>query len=222
MNRTAFVAPVALLVALTCGRAEALPRSYLNVGGGVDVLTTNLDGDVVDERVIGQIEIGIGTHLADHLLLEATFGRLGSQQQANPLVIVDPSELFLPESELAYRVEVNPIMLRLRYAHSGLRSGYVKPEFHAGVGLYSVTRWMRPVLGLEPDTTNLLLPAFEVGTSALFVFDKNWMAYFGPRYTFMQRRDLVDETEHFDGLTLLLGFRFFLNSPREEYEPPSD
>jgi hypothetical protein len=203
--------------------ASAVPRSYLNLSGGADVLTTNLDGDVVNDRVVGHVELGIGTHLGDDLLMEGTFGVLGTQQQDTrplPLNPNDPEDLNLPDHLRVYRVEVNPIMLRLRWARSGMRKGYMKPELSVGAGIYSVSRWLRPFPSVVPEVTSELLAAFEVGASALFVFGKNWMGYMGPRYTFTQRTDLVDETDHLDGLSLLLGFRFFLNSPRDEFEPP--
>lgn len=200
--------------------ARALPRTYLNFNGGVDVLTTDVSGDVVTDRVIGQVELGIGTHLTDDLLIEGTFGLLGTQEQLPPVPPLSLDEVDLPEHERTFRIEVNPLMLRLRWAHSGMRTGYMKPEFSVGAGVYSVSRWLRPVPSVAPDVANDLLAAAELGASVLFVFGKNWMSYFGPRYTFTQRTDLVDDTDHLDGLSVLLGFRFFLNSPRDEMEPP--
>ena len=195
----------------------AMPRSYLAAAGGANVLLDNVDGDVIDERLIGQFELGIGTHLGDRLLLEATFGVLGAQQQEGTIQpIYNPEDLLLPESARAYRLEANPLMLRLRYARGGMRTGYLKPEFDAGVGLYSVTRWLRPIPPFEPESINELLAAFEVGVSALLILDKNWMAVFGPRYTLTQRSDLVDDTNSLDGISILFGLRFFLNSPRDE------
>ena len=208
-----------VLVLLHVSAADAAPRTYLSVNGGVDVLTTNISGDVVDNRVVGRIEMGIGTHLSDAHLLEFTFGILGKQRQSGRILPITFDEIGLPDHLRAFRLDANPIMLRLRWAASGMRSGYIKPELSVGAGLYSVSRWLRPVPSVEPEVTSDLLPAFELGVAALFIFGENWMGYLGPRYTFTQRTDLVDETDHLDGMSVMLGFRFFLNSPRDEFEP---
>jgi len=217
VHSRARLALLALCCAALPGAAAAMPRSYLACAGGADVLLADVSGDVIDQRLIGQFELGIGTHLGDRLLLEATFGVLGAQQQQGTILpILDPEELLLPESKLAYRLEANPLMLRLRYARGGMRTGYLKPEFEAGVGMYSVTRWLRSVPSVPSGSTNELLAAFEVGVSGLLILDKNWMAIFGPRYTLTQRSDLVDDTDSLDGISILFGLRFFLNSPRDE------
>ena len=202
------------------GLAAAAPRTYLNLNGGVDVLTGSVGGRVVSDRVIGQVELGIGTHLSDNWLFEGTFGVLGTQQQAPLVAPLSVDEFELPEHLRVFRVDVNPIMLRVRWAPSGMRTGYLKSELSFGAGMYSVSRWLRPIPGIEPEVTSDLLAAVEAGASALLVFGKNWMGYLGPRYTFTQRTNLVDGTNHLDGVSVLLGFRFFLNSPRDEFEPP--
>jgi len=198
-------------------RLAALPRTYLEFSGGAYVLTGETSGDVVDTPTVGLVEVGIGTHLTDNLLLEGTFGVHGDR--TGPVEpILDPEDLFLPESERTWRLEANPMMLRLRYARSGMRTGYLKPEFHLGLGFISVTRWLQPIPGFAMASVSDLLLAGEVGVSALFILGKNWMAHAGPRYTMTQREDLVDSTHHLDGVSILLGFRFFLNSPRDDPE----
>jgi hypothetical protein len=209
------VQATALSLLVPCTGA-AIPRTYLAVGAGADVLLTDLSGDVVDERVLGQLELGIGTQIAGSLALEATFGVLEAQQQDPPVLPLDVDELALSESARTFRVEANPIMLRLRYARGGVRKGYLKPELHAGVGLVSVTRWLRQVPGLEPPSTNELFTALEAGASALLVLGTNFTMSCGARYTLMERNDIVDATDHLDGLSVLLGFRIFLNSPADE------
>jgi hypothetical protein len=210
--------PLAALLLALAGLLHAAPRSYLAASGGAVVLNTNLDGDVVSERVIGQLEIGVGTHLNDNLLLEATFGFLGQQEGDERFRA--PSATLPPESEITFRVAVNPMMVRLRYTRTGMRTGYMKPEFEVGFGAYHVTRWLQPLPGIEAETTSRFLPALEVGFSALFILGKNFSATFGPRYTMTQRIDLVESTDHLDGLSILLGFRFFLKSARDEFEEP--
>ena len=198
-------------------RVGALPRTYLEFSGGAYVLTGETSGDVVDTPTVGLVEVGIGTHLTDNLLLEGTFGVHGDR--TGPIVPINRFEdLLLPESARTWRLEANPIMLRLRYARSGMRTGYLKPEFHLGFGFISVTRWLQPFPTVPIASVNDLLLAGEVGISALFIMGKNWMAHAGPRYTVTQREDLVDSTHDLDGISVLLGFRFFLNSPRDDPE----
>ena len=193
----------------------AAPRSFLTIAGGAQVFTAETGGDVFDQRTVGQFELGIGTQIGDDFLLEGSFGLYGNQE--GPFIpIFDLDHLLLPESQRTFRLEVNPIMLRLRYARSGMRAGYLKPELHAGIGIYSVTRWLQPIPGVEPDTARDLLLAGEAGLSALFILGKNFMATVGSRFSLTQRRDLVDQVNHLDGFGFLLGFRFFLNSPRDE------
>src|SRR5262245_37611903 len=162
--------------------AAAVPRTYLAVTGGATVLTGDVSGDVVDSRTIGQVEFGIGTHLSDNLLIEGSFGVYGSQEV--PYVpILTLEELLLPVPVRVYRIEVNPLMLRLRYARSGMRKGYLKPELQCGLGFLSVTRGIRNPAIVPPDTANDLLLAGEAGISALLILGKNWMLQLGARYT---------------------------------------
>ncbi len=209
-----------VLTALLATTTQAAPRSYLSLNGGAKVLTGDIDGDVVTERTVGQVELGIGSHVTDDLLFEFTYGVLGSQQVTGRVPPITFEESTLPDHLRAFRIEVNPIMFRLRWASSGMRTGYLKPEFSLGLGMYSVSRWLRPLPPVEPEVASDLLVAFELGASALFVLGKNWAGYVGPRYTVTQRTDLIDDMDHLDGLSVLVGFRFFLNSPRDEFEPP--
>lgn len=204
-------------IASAAPRALALPRTYLEFSGGAFVLTGQTSGDVVDSRTVGLVEIGIGSHLTDNLLLEGTFGVHG-ERSGEIVPLFRAEDLLLPVSARTWRIEANPIMLRLRYARSGMRTGYLKPELQVGFGFVSVTRWLQPVPGFVPESRSDLLLAGEVGISALFILGKNWMAHLGPRYTMTQREDLVDSTHHLDGISVLLGFRFFLNSPRDDPE----
>jgi hypothetical protein len=92
----------------------------------------------------------------------------------------------------------------------------------AGLGIYSTTRSLIPLLGIPPATENDLLPAVELGIAALMMMQKNWMGFLEARYTFTKRLQLVEDVDNLDGLSILLGFRFFLNSPREEFEPEDE
>ncbi len=205
----------AIWIAWGAPGAVAMPRTYLEFAGGAFVLTGQTGGDVVDSRTVGVVELGIGSHLTDNLLLEGTFGVQG--ERVGPIEpIYRLEDLLLPESARTYRIEANPIMLRLRYARGGMRTGYWKPEFNVGLGFVSVTRWLQPVPGLAQASVNDLLLAGELGVSVLLILGKNWMAHIGPRYMVTQREDLVDSTHHLDGISVLLGFRFFLNSPRDD------
>ena len=213
-------APLLAAIALLLPAAgSAMPRTYLALTGGANVLTGDVSGDVVDSRTLGAFELAVGSHLNDDLLLEGSFGVYGAQ--TGPIIpIFRLEDLSLPESQRTFRLEVNPIMLRLRYARGGMRTGYVKPELELGVGFLSVTRWLQPVPGLVPGTTSDLLMAGEVGLSAMLILGKNWMALLGTHYLVTEREDLVDELGHLDSIAILLGFRFFLNSPRDEGVPP--
>jgi hypothetical protein len=211
---------VASLWALAAGSAWSLPRTYLQVTGGANVLNTNLSGNVVNERVVGHFELGVGGHLTDKTLLELSFAVMGRQENIEAKPIYEIEELRLPDTERAYKVSVNPVMFRVRHARSGMRSGYVKPELSLGVGVYSVTRWLRNFYGIPPAPTSQLLPALEMGASMMMILGDNFAGSLGARYTVMQRRGISQGTEHFDGFSLLLGFRFFLNSPADEILPP--
>jgi hypothetical protein len=212
------------LVLACCGPAHAMPRTYLTVSGGADVLAETSAGEVMDERTVGQLDIGIGTQLGDDMLLEVSFGRLGTFEDPDPTLITDPTDPLLqaPDHAKTYRMEVNPLMLRLRYAHGGVRTGYIKPELSAGLGIYSVTRSLLPLIGIPPATENDLLPAVELGIAGLMVMQKNWMGFLAARYTLTKRLQLVEDVDNLDGLSILLGFRFFLNSPRDEFEPEDE
>jgi len=221
--RTGTLPPILLSATLALvllpALAAAMPRTYLAVTGGATVLTGDVSGDVVDSRTIGQLELGIGSHLNDNLLLEGSFGVYGTQEVPYE-PILDPAELLLPESVRTYRIEANPLMMRLRYTRSGMRKGYLKPELQCGLGFLAVTRWVRNIAGIQPNTASDLLLAGEAGISALLILGKNWMLQLGARYTLTQRHELVDDLDHLDSVAVLLGFRFFLNSPRDEGLPP--
>ena len=220
MTRATRIVAVATLGILCANSALSLPRTYLQVGGGANVLNTDLSGRVVKERVVGHFEIGVGGHLNDKTLLELSFATMGKQEDVEAAPIYDLEELRLPDRERVYKVEVNPVMFRVRHARGGMRSGYVKPEFSLGGGVYSVTRWLRSFAGVPPAPTSQLLPAFELGASMMMILGENFSGSLGARYTIMQRRGISQGTEHFDGFSLLLSFRFFLNSPADEMQPP--
>ena len=198
-----------------------MPRTYLQVSGGANVLNTNLSGTVVKERVVGHFELGIGGHLTDNTLLEVSFAVMGKQEDENARQISNQESL-LPDTEKAYRVEINPLMVRLRHTRSGMRQGYIKPEVSLALGFYSVTRWIRSFAGIPPAATSQLLPAGEIGASMLMILGSNFMGSLGARYTVMQRRGISQGTKHFDGFSIILGFRFFLNSPRDEMQPEGE
>jgi hypothetical protein len=198
-----------------------LLRSYLTFEGGFDVLMTDLSGDVVQNRAAGLVDIGVGYQFGSRFVVEGTYGWLGRYRQANPIGWVPPGELYPPDEARAFQVTVNPLLVRLRYARSGLRTGYLKPEWSLGLGFYQVTSFLRNYLAVPPEESSQLLPAAELGVAALFVFGPNFTMQGEGRYTLMQRRAIVDDTRHFDGLTIALGFRVFLPSPRDEGENPS-
>lgn len=215
-------AALALGIAASPAFAKSpLLRSYLTFEGGFDVLMTNLSGDVVQNRTAGLVDIGVGYQFGSRFVVEGTYGWLGRYRQAGPIQYVPPREEYPPDEARAFQVTVNPFLVRLRYARSGVRTGYLKPEWSLGLGFYQVTSFLRNYQSVPPEESSQLLPAAELGVAALFIFGPNFTMQAGGRYTLMQRRAIVDDTRHFDGLTIALGFRVFLPSPRDEGENPS-
>ena len=126
-----------------------------------------------------------------------------------------PAEAGLTPSERAFSVTVNDLMIRTRWARSGHRTGYFKPEASLGIGAYQVTRLLRNPPAIPPEDTSQLLAAVELGAAALFVFSQNFIGIIGSRFTVMEREAIVDSIDHFDGFALTLGFRIFLPSPAD-------
>jgi hypothetical protein len=215
MRRTVVVV---LLLAFAVSRpceARKLPRSYLAFAGGGKVLTADVSGDVLDTRGSGHVEIGIGVQLSDPLLIEFTYGWEGTYTQDPPIYALAWDEPPPPDTERAFQVGLNPLFFRLRYAPSGMRTDYLKSEWSAALGWVQVTRLLRNYPGFPYEETSQMLASAEFGAAALVVFSKNFMGTVGARYTVTERRDVVDDVQHLDGLTLLLGFRTFLPSPSD-------
>ena len=217
MRRTAIVLLVLLLAAAPAA-ARKLPRSYLAMAGGAKVYTADVSGDVMNERAAGHIELGVGVQVANPLLVEFTYGWDGTFNQEPPILPL-PLEPPPADTERAFQVELNTIFLRLRYAKSGMRTEYMKPEFTLGTGWIQVSRLLRTYPPLPYEPTSQMLFAGEVGAGALVVFSKNFMGTVGARFTLTERRGVVDETKHLDGFSFLVGFRTFLPSPRDVAEP---
>jgi hypothetical protein len=215
MRRT--VAVVVLFLAFTSHPCEArrLPRSYLAFGGGGKILTGDVSGDVIDTRATGHVEIGVGVQISDPLLAEFTYAWEGTFIQDTPIYALVDTLLPPPQVDRAFQVGLNPLLFRLRYAASGMRTGYLKPEWSVALGWVQVTRLLRNYPGFQYEETSQMLATAELGASALVVFSKNFMGTVSARYTITERRGIVDRTRHLDGLTLLVGFRTFLPSPND-------
>jgi hypothetical protein len=191
-------------------------RSYLTLSGGFGRFTGDVRSDVVQSRNTGTVQIGIGYQIADPWLVELSYGWLGRFEQDPPINALDfATESRLTESEKAYRVTLNDLMLRTRWAPSGHRTEYFKPEASLGVGAYQVSRQLRNYPGIPPEDTSQLLAAVELGAAALFVFSSNFTGIVGGRFTIMEREAIVDSVDYFDGFALTLGFRAFLPSPAD-------
>jgi hypothetical protein len=217
MRRTAILL-LALLVAASPAAARKLPRSYLTMAGGAKVYTADVSGDVMNERAAGHIELGVGVQLADPLLIEFSYGWDGTFIQEPPIGTLP----FAPppaDTERAFQVGLNTIFMRLRYSQSGMRTEYLKPEFTLGVGWVQVTRFLRNYPAYPYEETSQMLASGELGAGALVVFSKNFSGMVGARFTLTERRGVVDDTEHLDGFSFLIGFRTFLPSPRDVAEP---
>ncbi len=204
------------LAAPVAAKERVYSRSYLTLSGGVDRFTGDVRSDVVQSRNTGTVQLGIGYQLADAFLLEFSYGWLGRFDQDPPIdALITPEDFRLTPSQRAFRVTVNDLMARVRWAHGGHRTGYFKPEASLGVGAYQVTRLLRNPSFVPPEDTSQLLAAVEFGTAALFVFSQNFIGIVGGRYTVMEREAIVDSVDHFDGFALTLGFRIFLPSPAD-------
>jgi len=208
---------LALMLATPAGAKERVhSRSYLTLSGGVDHFTGDVRSDVVLSRNTGTLQLGVGYQIADAFLLEFSYGWLGRFEQEGSIdPLLTPEDFRLTASQRAFRVTVNDLMARLRWAHGGHRTGYFKPEASFGIGAYQVTRLLRNPPSIPPEDTSQLLAAVEFGTAALFVFSKNFIGIVGGRYTVMEREAIVDSVDHFDGFALTLGFRVFLPSPAD-------
>lgn len=214
--------PVLVLVAAAAATAPASARrpaeSYLAFAGGVDLLTGDVGGDVIARRSNGNLELAVGHQFGDRLLVEFSYGILGRREQEPPIGVLALGEL-PPAYQRAYRVQANPMFLRARYAHSGQRTEYLKPELSLALGFVQVSRLLRNVPFIPPEGTSQLLPSLEVGAAALFVFSKTFMMTAGVRYRLTEREPIVDATDHLDGFVIGLGLRSFLPSPRDVAEP---
>jgi hypothetical protein len=99
-------------------------------------------------------------------LLEFSYGWLGRFDQDPPInALITPEDFRLTPSQRAFRVTVNDLMARLRWAHSGHRTGYFKPEASLGIGAYQVTRLLRT--RRPAGRHQSMLAAVEFGTAAL-------------------------------------------------------
>jgi hypothetical protein len=211
------IACLGLLLATPAG-ARPLLRNYLAFAIGAHVLTGDVSGPVIAGRGEGVGELGIGYQLSERWLIEGTYGFSGRWQRDRYLAL-DPFAAPPAEHLRVWRVTTNALSMRVRYARSGMRSEYFKPELSAGLGFTQVTRLLRNYPGVPPFDTSQMLPTAEVGVAGLFVFSNTFMGWIGTRYRMTTRSDIADATDHLDGVSILLGFRVFLPSPRDVEEP---
>jgi hypothetical protein len=207
-----------LLLAAVPSHAKVTSRSYLAFALGPNFLTGDVGGDVITSRATSWVEIGVGYQLSRTALIEFTYGWNGTFTQEGSYYPLTPGTL-PPDTERAFKVAFNPMLLRMRYAPGGVRTEYLKPELSAGIGFMQVSRLLRNAPSVPPEDTSQLLVAGEIGLAGLVVFSKNFMGTFGVRYTFTERRGIVDDLDHASGAAMLLGFRIFLPSPRDVEEP---
>jgi len=208
---------VGLMLATPAAAKERIySRSYLALNGGLYHTTGDVQSDVVTTPNSGTVQLGVGYQINDAFLIEFSYGWLGRFEQEGsipPLQI--PAEAGLTPSERAFSVTLNDLMVRTRWARSGHRTGYFKPEASLGIGAYQVTRLLRNPPAVPPEETSQMLAAAEFGAAAIFVFSQNFIGIIGTRYTVMEREPIVDSVDHFDGFALTLGFRVFLPSPAD-------
>jgi hypothetical protein len=220
MRRAATTILLALLVAAPAA-ARPLTRSYLAFAGGADVIFAHTGGDVIDSPGKGMGELGVGYQLSKSWLLEGTYGFMGRWEQEAYVPIFEPT----PDVDRVFRVTLNPMFLRARWAHGGARIGYFKPELSAGLGFVQVSRLLRNPPPFPPAETSQLVWSAELGASALMIFSQTFMGWLGVRGRFTEREGIANDVGHLDGVSILIGFRAFLPSPRdvaEPDEPPDD
>lgn len=217
--RRATVFFLALLVVSSAAEAKKSSKSYLLVNAGAGGLTGKITGAVVDSRASPRLDLGVGFQLSPRLLIEFSYGWSGTWSAEGPVGPLLPSEGFPPATARAFEVGTNPIFARLRYARSGVRTEYLKPELSAGIGFVQVTRYLRNPPTIPPEETSQMLFAVELGASALFVFSKNFLGSVGLRYTITERREIVTDLDHMDSIAFVVSFRGFLPSPRDLAEP---
>jgi hypothetical protein len=220
LRRAATTILLAILVAAPSA-ARPLARSYLAFAGGADILFADAGGDVIDSRGKGMGELGVGFQVSNSWLIEGTYGFTGRWEQERYFPIFEPT----PDVDRVFRVVCNPMFLRARWAHGGIRTGYFKPELSAAVGFVQVTRLLRNPPPFGPAETSQLLWSAELGASALMMFTPSFMGYLGVRGRFTEREGVANDVGHLDSVSILLGFRVFLHSPRdvaEPDEPPED
>lgn len=210
---------VPFCLALLCAsQATARPnsRSYLAFAAGGDILTGDVSGPVILGRSEGVVELGVGFELSRTWLMEATYGFQGRWElpRYEPILLPPPADHLH-----VYRVTTNALMLRSRFVPGGAREEYFKPEFSAALGFLQVSRLLRNYPAIPPFDTSQLLATAEVGVAGLFVFSRTFMSSIGVRYRITERRDIADDTNFLDGVSILLGFRAFLPSPRDVAEP---
>jgi len=208
-----------LLLLSSSAEAKKSSKSYLLVTGGVGGLTGTLSGNVVNDRATPRLDLGVGFQLSSQFLMEFSYGWSGTWSSDVPVGPLLPDEGFPPETVRAFEVGTNPIFMRFRYAHSGVRKEYLKPELSAGLGFVQVTRYLRNFPTFPPEETSQMLFSVELGASALFVFSKNFMGSAGLRYTITERRGIVTDLDHLDSIAFVIAFRGFLPSPRDLAEP---
>lgn len=226
--RDPIVRCLAIAAALSCGLASpgdarrAVPRFYLGGAGGVQYLTADVSGDVIDSRTNIGLDIAVGYQITPRWLAEFSYGFEGSYRVDTRYIPLPPGE-FPSDAERAFEVRTNPLFVRTYFTRSSFREEYMKLQWSLGLGWVQVTRLLRNPAGVPPFDTSQLLAAVEFGGAALFVFSKNFSGFLGVRYRVTERRVIADRTSHMDSVSLVFGLRSFLPSPRDVAEPdPAD
>jgi len=209
------------VLATSSSARRAAPRFYLGGAGGVQFLTGDVSGDVVDSRANGAADIAVGYQITPHWLTEFSYGFEGSYREDRRYIPLDQGEN-PSDAERAFQVRTNPLFFRTYFTRSSFREEYVKLQWSLALGWVQVSRLLRNPPGVPPFDTSQLLAAAEFGGAALFVFSKNFSGFVGARYRITERRGIVDQTHDMDSLSIVLGFRSFLPSPRDVAEPDPD
>lgn len=218
---------LAVAGALSCllaspGNARrTVPRFYLGGAGGVQYLTADVSGDVIDSPANASLDIAVGYQITPRWLTEFSYGFEGSYSADTRYLPLPPGEN-PSDAERAFQVRTNPLLVRTYYTRSSFREEYMKLQWSLGLGWVQVSRLLRNPAGVPPFDTSQLLAAVEFGGAVLFVFSKDFSGFLGVRYRVTERRRIADRTGDMDSIGLVFGLRSFLPSPRDVAEPDPD
>src|SRR5262245_15445299 len=161
---------LALALLLIVPPAEAKTRKgFLTVTGGGGGLVGSVGGEVLRSRFLPRFDLGLGYQVSSSFTLEATYGWSGTWEPQGPVTPLPLFERPPADTQRAYWVGTNPLLLRCKWAWGGARTEYLKPELSLAAGWMQVTRLLRNPAFVAPQETSQMLATVELGGGALLV-----------------------------------------------------